>query len=407
VSNSSSQTVDPTVWKRGLTPRVALIGPKSSGKTIYRAFLRMGQARLPEYVGSALRVRHSGVLQRTGVVLAYDDAQSQWSTRDEQILEPAEVELGVAYLPQVEGTTFLTCHELPLPDDEDTDPFRAGHLLDFPGEYFTNDPQHLYARYRAGQDEVDEWLLRSCQTVIMTLPFWAVLPRSLRQIPPHHEVEMGRHLGRSAEEVKRSREVREDALYRSAMDWFERLRPVVDERGPGKAPNLLVVFTMLGMDWHRELADDVLGPPAKGGPPRMVRALGRARRRIEHPIAGSKRSSVRRGVLPRWLRGPGTYLRQLVDAARLRDLLDGLDQDLARFVGLCKGASGDQWVAIADELLELQDRMPGRIRYTAMNIVNERELLRRHDRNRDYLKLEPAGAYFPTVFLCGGLDRTS
>ena len=400
--------VNPTVWKQGLHPRVALVGPKSSGKTIYRAFLRMGQARLPEYVGSALRVRHSGVMHRAGEMLAYDDHQDRWTTQDEDVLDPGEVDRGVAFLPQVEGTSFLTCHELPLPDDEDGDPFRAGHLLDFPGEYFTTDPDSIYARYRAGQDQVDEWLLRSCQTVVMMLPFWAVLPRTMRQIPPQHEIEMGRQLGMSPDQVTRNREVREDALYRSAMDWFERLRPILDSRGPGSAPNLLVVFTMLGTDWHLELRDGVLASPVVGQTPRMVRALARARARLEHPIATSKRSSTRRGVLPRWIRGPGTYLRHLIDAARLRDLLDGLDRDLSQFVSLCRGESSEQWVAIADELLELQDRLAGGIRYTAMNIINERDILRKTDRGRgDYLKLEPAGAYFPSVFLCGGLDRTS
>ncbi len=391
-----------TELKAALRPRVALVGPKGGGKTMYRNFLANGLEQLPAYLCNTLRVRESGWASGEARVLRFIDPDG-WGWHPDVAQEAVTVG-GRTWLPQVGGTNWMTCHDLPLPDLVGAPSVPETHLVDFPGEYWKG-MQALRGAYD-GLEAEDRALLGSCKVILLMLPFWMLLPREVRRIPPPQLLAIGQHLGLDATTLLTQRQVREDVLLDSAQAWLQRLREVIAPARTGHGPTLLVTFTMLGADWRLELQDPL--PDSAGA---AVEALGRVRQLITHPLAMGQRlrdlPEEELGLLGT-LTGWSRHASQVLDATTLRNLLGRLHGACRDYLTACQrlwrpGQAGQPVARALDELLETAGRR--RVRYLAMNLVHERALLApRAGDGLTYLPLEPAGALLPSVYLCGSLD---
>ncbi|GEM_PF-2637224 len=391
-----------TDLKRGLRPRVALVGPKGGGKTMYRNFLANGLEQLPAYLCNTLRVRESGWASGEARILRYSDLNGWGWTPD--VAAAAVTVQGRTWLPQVGGTNWMTCHDLPLPDLVGAPTQRETHLLDFPGEYWKG--LETQRGSYAAQEAEDRGLLRECRLIQIMLPYWMLLPRVHRRLPPPHLLALGRQLGLSDDDIVRQRVLREDVLLDSAQAWLQRLRDVVRPTRAERGPTLLVTLSMLGADWQQELIDPL---PDTARP--AAAALAQVRGLITHPLALGLRlrdlPAADPGLVGR-LTGISRTLDPLLDATTLRNLLQRLHRACQGYLEACQrlwrpGHAGQPVVRALDELLETAGR--GQVRYLAMNLVHEHSVLApRKGGGMSYLPLAPAGALLPSVYLCGSLD---
>ena len=298
----------------------------------------------------------------------------------------------------------MTCHDLPLPDLVGAPTRRETHLLDFPGEHWRG-LQTLRGAYDSQETE-DRALLSECRLIQLMLPYWMLLPREHRRVPPPHLVGLGRQLGLSQDQVMAQRLAREDVLLDSAQAWLQRLRDLVAPTRAGRGPTLLVTLSMLGSDWRQELAPE-LTPAAQAA----ADALAQIRGLITHPLALGLRlrdlPAPEPGLVGR-LTGLSRHLDPILDATTLRNLLARLHGACRTYLDACQrlgrpGHAGQPVVRALDELLETAGR--GQVRYLAMNLVHERSVLvPRRGEGMTYLPLDPAGALLPSVYLRGSLD---
>ncbi len=391
-----------TTLKQGLRPRVALVGPKGGGKTMYRTFLGNGLEHLPAYVSNTLRVRESGWASGEARVLRYGD-QAGWAWHPD-VAERAMTRDGRTWLPQVGGTNWLTLHDLPLPDLGGAPSGQQSHLLDFPGEHWRG-LDRLRGAY-ATQEAEDRALLAECRLIQLMLPWWVLLPRTHRHLPPAHLLSLGSQLGLDDTTVRDQRRAREDVLLDSAQAWLLRLREIVRPTDKARGPALLVTLSMLGADWPLELKD-----PDDPALAQAVAALRRIRGLITHPLAMGQRlrdlPPSDAGLVGR-LTGVSRHLDPLLDATTLRNLLSRLHRACQAYLTACQrlwspGHAGQPVARALDELLDTAGR--GQVRYVAMNLVHERSMLLPDRGDGDgYLPLEPAGALLPSITLCGSLD---
>ncbi len=409
-------------WMATLDPRIAIVGPKGSGKTIYRLFLRSEPQAVPPFVSSAMRVRQIGWGEELGEALIRKTMDSPWSLGPEPIMKGLSPDGNRDYLPRVDPTGGFTVHRLPVPDEERSattskqasDRSKGGHLLDFPGEFFGEQ----YAPLRGKRDDpfLDRpflKLLGRCDSIVLMIPFWLLLPDHLRADPPAHLEALGQHLHKSPDRVREDRESHRHGLQLTLGQWLAKLDPLFVK---GTGPQLLVVFTMLGKDWHREFADRVCTGDAWDRKRRkeglanllnedersLAKSLARARGRLETPLARRKVSSKYTG----WVGALVSSVEEQWQTATLRSLLDSLHQDLMEYVEAVGACSEDNEPGerIARFLEELRKRIGDqRMRYTAMNVIAESHA--KTARGIDRLKwgVEDTGVYFPSVYFCGWL----
>ncbi len=372
-------------------PRIALVGPKGGGKTTYRMFLAEGEL-LPAPIRRALGVRFRGSL-RAGTTIEYSQEKG-WHRGRETLPSPHPD--AWAHLPRVPGTNWLTAHPMPMPGAADPEAL-GGHLLDFPGEFVTTpqsaDLEPVFdAVVRDGMDAIAR-----CRLVVLLVPFWLLLSRAHRQHPPAHMVAIGAQLGLSRAAVAAQRAGQWQSLEKTGRGWLNRLETELVGRPPKQRPLILVVLNQFGADWRFELsrqlgADDPLGC-----------GLARVRSLLESgppPARGPLLTGLGEANLLRRLR---TELNMVRDASRLRSLLYDLDAEISEVVDLSAGHGS----ALGKALYSL--RLSGlETRYTAMNLVSERSLLRPRNPGEGqppvHLALELAGEHNPMTYMCGCVD---
>lgn len=411
-----------TSLKERLDPRVALTGPKGSGKTIYRQYLAHGMDGLPPFLTETMGVRSPGWAERAARRVEYraflKDGKVDhkgWAEVPEALPRPLNID-GMDYLGKVAGTDWLTVHALPLPDlrGRARRDFHKAAVLDFPGEHWGMVTDPTRDGYYEACEKEDVTLLGRCRMLLFLVPFWLVLPRALRRVPTQVDVLTHNHLtklsagdGTPEQHAGRICRERDQALFRSARDWIPRLEEALSGK---EKPRLVVVFTQLGAEWRGHLQDP-------DGP--IGRSLGRVRGLISHPLANNRPARFqglvpRPGWLPEWVPWRDTLRQAEVArwyaAAGFRRLLDDLHEelkDMVRQVREVPRAQGteQQLLQKLDSLLE--EAGPGRVRYMAMNVVSDRYIAL-HDQqpvvHAPYLALEAAGAMLPSAYLCGSLD---
>jgi len=515
-----------TDLKSETVPRVALIGPKGGGKTIYRLYLASGLDFIPEYVSNALRVKETGWDERKSEALSFDDqthalsdvannpallrrflrlrelraalleiierdpgvlgeagsvsaeppgdplttllgpldageeawavdgeaiaarlllklrshprlaarllrAQSfepwggetvranggtdgatalslvdGWNWTSEPASEPRIID-GNHHLVRAQGTEHLTRHELRMPGLDDTPSLARAHVLDFPGEHWTQDVVGEYE----GRTLEDLRLIASCRMVMLMLPFWLLIPREMREAPPAHGFILGRRRNLSEAEIRRDRDKREETLTLSWTSWLDRLSSILapdakDARGiaAGKKPNLLVVFTMLGSDWAAELRPE---HREKG---ELAAQLKKIRGWMEQPLVQGCPSQSRIDSA-KWFGLARPFVERAIgfrDVAPLRTIMDRLHGDLDRFVGITENldTASRSTQRLTGRLRSICDGVGRhRARFAAINIVSERHFAIDEQSGEPMFRFEPSGANLPSIYLCASLDE--
>lgn len=376
----------------GVNPRVALLGPKGGGKTMFRHFLATEKASFPVYLQTALGVRDLG-FGRKARRIAWKPSEKTWHER-EDFLPPAETRKMSIYLPKVSGTTDLTVHRLPLPT------LRKGvhaELLDFPGEYWSRD-ESLDDPTAPQRDACVLRALDHCKIVVIIMPYWLLVPWSLRVVPPPHILDVARKakIAKIAEENEIDIQVA--VMMSSLNDWLERMRTMLD-RSRRHRPMVLVSFSMLSSSWGDEIVND--------DETRHLRGLLGEMRGLA--LASGQ---VRSWRIPSWMSFFAQPVVHVEAASRLRQVMARLDAKCRDFVTEAlelelQHASGTSGPArrIYDMLV---DRPNTHVRFTAMNVVSERAWLLPNPGSRSrrqYFRMKQAGAMLPLVYLAANLDR--
>jgi hypothetical protein len=412
--------------KRGLTPKVAIIGPKGSGKSIYRQFLASAQhASIPHYLCNVLRVRNPS--WGHGVAWVRDPKKNrgvaepaEWEWDEDLVVTTAIGTQRRSFLRKLGGTNKLTIHPLRFPSLHASADAEAD-LLDFPGEHLQplSDPAQLEGlgltrdEYQRFVDH-DVALIRQCRVVLLTLPYWLVLPHEWRgEDTPLDRAMAARRAGegasaaRVAEElavIRRGRQVREDDLFRSAADWLGLLQSIVDS--PAK-PTLVVVFTMLDSTW-----EDELRPPDGGlrGLEEARERLRRVRTLITSRAANGEANRFRAKASVSLVQPFARAWHDLQRASEMKELLEELHDTLDHYVqdarsNWSRGALGHQALGRLGDALDSAGAH--RVRYMAMNVVSEHSRLAQPGVKLDDfpLELRQAGALLPMVYLCGSLEE--
>lgn len=376
-----------------INPKVALLGPKGGGKTMYRHFLFTDESVFPNFLQTALGVRDLG-FRRPAKRISWNAEAKLWEEKNE-ILTKAEGRHGDYYLPKVSGTTDVTVHRLPMPSLGD-----EGHaeLLDFPGEYWVRDPHEDPDEGVEARDRCVERALQNCKIVLVILPYWLLVPRRFRMIPANHisEVAQRGRIGGIADPDSIDR--REEVMMTSLNAWLRRMRRMLN--APRKSrPLILVTFSMLSTSWGDEIktADDC----------KAIREL-----LVEMRGLAVASNLVRSARIPAWTTSFAQPLVHVEAASRLRQVMARLDTRCRDFVTRALeleqrvGAGRQPARKIYDMLV---DRPNTDVRFSAMNVVTERAwLLPKPGSNpglQQYIRMEHAGAMLPLVYLAANLDR--
>lgn len=401
-------------WTDGAPPRVCLIGPKGCGKTIYRTYLHAkARTELPDYVRAMLGVTQAD-LPAQGEVRRPAGAGWDWFHEGDL----GQREAAGEYLPVIEPTQHVTRHQLALPR-KDGEPLQAGLAYDFPGAYW---------EVEGAKPFIIE-ALRAARLIVMMVPYWTLLPKSLRPRPsPLFRARRLRD-GLAAEAVQREHDERDESLRNGTLKWLELLRTARD--GAPAPATVLVVFTMLHREWRHDLRDDAPEAAAVMARVQAVRALvTRDLLNLQHrPQLPGRRLGAGRWPLFDELRRAA---QDLTHAAELRRTLEELHDACALYVEELErvareaGYDETETLGVIEALRGLEARLPWHaFRYGAMNVVSERHAKRRplaQHPDADfaapgsgspgaasrtfqrYLRIERAAAMLPSLYLCGSLD---
>lgn len=363
-------------------PRIALVGPKGSGKTLYRLYLSRADMAVPTRLARALRCDY---LPWNRDLKPFEMQAVRGGER--QIKVAGDVDewhiehhpwRGSAwrFFPKIKATTNTIIHSVPLPRENGLAGDEAIWAMDFAGEHWLR-----HRRDSADFDwdrtyDHDRHLLRQCRVVLLMVPFWLLIPATARAWPAFLPGEEREH---SAHRVK--------WLLDTFQEWYKIITELLQERNV----NLIIALTMFGRDWQAwfrpnldKKYEDLKGSFAE------VRML------IKDPVLNGR-------LEPGWFRSQ-------IDIYRFRALTSRIHtacRDLVR-ASLSVDADSLESTGIGIRLHEMAESAgPARVRYIAMNLVSERDrLVRSFSGGREYkLREELAGVYLPNVYLSSFLDE--
>jgi hypothetical protein len=378
----------PTTALNRLKPRVALVGPKGSGKTVYREWLA-ASGKPPTWLQETLR---TNPIEWRDSKIILPSPKGGWGWRSESLQPPVDSDDSFQYLYVADGSNFIARFTFEVPRIGRSKPV---HLLDFPGEWWSiaEGDERWYPRHE--RDSLE--LLKQCRMIVLFAPFWMLIPNKLRpDTSPIDQVLQTKNdplsAGRGA-----SRKNRQRALVSSGIAWIRRLTNLIQVEKANF--RLVVVLSMLGSDWPLEVRTD--DPSAEP----IVERLQRIRGLLSHRVA-EFRPPMHQGPLQRWL----PELARVSQAAAAKALLKDLDEEVREYLSICSelwtpGQSGYQF---AIEFAALRDLLgPSKIHHIGMNVVSERFRIveQAGARYNEYLRQEPSGAMLPLAYLLASVDE--
>ncbi len=364
------------------SPRIALVGPKGSGKTLYRLYLSRADMAVPTRLARALRCDY---LPWNRDLLPFELQAVRSGEREIKVardIDEWRIEhhpwRGSAwrFFPKIKATTNTIIHSVPLPRENGAASEDAIWVMDFAGEHW-----HRHRRVSSDWDWVqtydhDRHLLRQCRVVLLMVPFWLLIPSAVRTWPGFLPSEERQE---SAHRVK--------WLLDTFEEWYKVIAELLQERDV----NLIIALTMFGRDWRHWFRDS-LDPKYRD----LQECFAEVRALLKDPVLNGR-------LEPGWLRSQLDIYRFRALTARIhaacRDLVRtslSVDDDSLESTGL------------GIRLHEMAESAgPARVRYLAMNLVSERDrLVRGLGGGHEYkLREELAGVFLPNVYLSSFLDE--
>ncbi len=367
---------------KSFRPRIALVGPKGSGKTLYRLYLSRADMAVPTRLARALRCDYLPWNRDLKPFELQAVRGEQRQIRVARDIDEWRIEhhpwRGSAwrFFPKIKATTNTIIHSVPLPRENGLAGDDAIWVMDFAGEHWLRhrrdssdwDWQRTY--------DHDRHLLRECKVVLLMVPFWLLIPAGARAWPaflPNEEREG------SAHRVK------------WLLDTFEEWYKIIAELLQGRSVNLVIALTMFGRDWHAWF-DSKLDKRYND----LKESFAEVRALLRDPVLNGR-------LEPGWFRSQLDIYRFRALTARIHVAC----RDLVR-TSLAVDSDSLESTGIGIRLHEMAESAgAARARYIAMNLVSERDrLVRSFSGGQEYkLREELAGVYLPNVYLSSFLDE--
>ena len=374
------------LWPNGSSekpfkPRIALVGPKGSGKTLYRLYLSRADMAVPTRLARALRCDY---LPWNRDLRPFELQAVRGGRRQIKVardIDEWHIEhhpwRGSAwrFFPKIKATTNTIIHSVPLPRENGEAGDDAIWVMDFAGEHWLRHRRDSDWDWSGTYDH-DRHLLRQCRVVLLMVPFWLLIPAAARTWPDFLP-----------------KEEREGSAHRVKwlLDTFEEWYKIIAELLQQRDVNLVIALTMFGRDWEGWFKPR-LDPAYED----LKECFAEVRALLKDPVLNGR-------LEPGWIRSQ-------IDIYRFRALtarIHATCRDLVR-TSLSVDEDSLESTGIGIRLHEMAEGAgPARVRYLAMNLVSERDrLVRSFGGGHEYkLREELAGVYLPNVYLSSFLDE--